>query len=139
MLHERSPHYGQLKQDKQGFVFVDIDDRYIDDLMALIQAEGFEKPPYFNQPDLVGAHITVISAEEAEENAIGKIDELGMEIPFSIKACEIIEFKKWEDVDFLYLVTIKAPLLEEIRKKYGLAKTPHDFHITIGMHRVDKS
>ena len=139
MIKENLPHVGQLKQDNKGFVFVDIDDNYIHNLVELIHAEGFEKPPYFGQPDLVRAHITVISVDEAEENNIGKIEELGMEISFTIKACEVVEPEHWENVDFVYLVTIKAPTLEKIRTKYGLTKSPYDFHITIGIHRIDKS
>ena len=58
------PTSGVLKKNSEGFIYVDLNDDYIHKMIPFIQNEGFEKPPYFGKPPLVGAHITVIRAEE---------------------------------------------------------------------------
>ncbi len=123
---------GTLKQDSQGYVYVDIDDRYIVSLIELIEKEGFEQPPYFG-PGLHGAHISVISAQEAKKFALGKIKERGATIPFTIKDCQIVHPPTWKEVESIYILTVEAPLLDELRQQYGLPKSRYDFHITIGL------
>lgn len=126
------PQSGQLK--KQGnFVYVDVDNRYIHDLVPLIVEEGFEEPPYFGYTDLVGAHITVIDAAEVKRFGIDAIVECGETVDFIPVGCKVVHPPRWDTVDAVYLIVVQAPRLDLIRSKYGLPPREHDYHITIGV------
>lgn len=131
-IHEELPQQGVLKSS-DGFVYVDVDDAYIHKLIAFIQKDGFEKPPYFGSTDLVGAHISVIYQDEMKQYGVGEIEECGETIDFRATGCNIVHPHKWKDMDEVYFVVVEAPELDQIRKKYGLPKREYDFHITIGV------
>jgi hypothetical protein len=131
-IQNQLPQYGVLK-DSAGFVYVDVDNEYICKLVTFIQKDGFEEPPYFGNPDLVGAHITVIYPDEVKRYGIGKIQECGETIYFTPKECKVVYPPKWQEIDEVYLVVVKAPEFDRIRKKYGLPKREYEFHITIGV------
>lgn len=121
-----------ILRDADGFVYVDLDDRYIFDLIKLIEDKGFEIPPYFGRPDLVGAHITVMYPEEFQTLNIEHVRESGEVISFSPIDCKIIHPLKLLEIDEIYILLIEAPQLIELRKKYGLPPVKYDFHITVG-------
>lgn len=125
------PHCGTLKQlDSDHFVYLDITNDYIYELIKFIEADGFLDPVLFDGPDPIGAHISVIYGDEAI--ATGKILEQGQTISFTIKDCIIVR-PFWSGVDSLYCIVVDAPELDQIREKYGLPKKQYDFHITIGL------
>ncbi|GAB4189133.1 MAG: hypothetical protein Tsb0015_09660 [Simkaniaceae bacterium] len=126
------PEYGTLQQDKYGFVYVDIDDDYIDDLWPYIETEGFKVPPYFRGRDFHGAHISVVYEPEAKIYNLGAIAEIGKTVYFKIKDCQIVSLPN-DNWDSVCLLIVEAPYLSKIRKKYGLPAMKHDFHITIGI------
>jgi hypothetical protein len=134
-IFEHLSESGTLKQDDSGFVYIDIDNNYIYKLIDFIKEQGFEKPPYFSWPNGHGAHISVIYAAEAESYDIGKIEERGKPIYFKIKGCKIVNPPSWEGVESVYILTVEVPILDKIRKKYGLPKPKYDYHITIGIKR----
>ncbi|MBS0621829.1 MAG: hypothetical protein JSR80_02580 [Verrucomicrobia bacterium] len=129
------PHHGILK-NSDGFLYVDIDDEYIHQLVLFIQKEGFEEPPYFGRPDLVGAHITVIYPDEVKEYGISEIQECGEVIDFTPRECQVVRPLNLQEVDEVYFLSVDAPALDRIREKYGLPKREYDFHITIGMKPI---
>lgn len=126
------PHHGILK-NSNGFVYVDLDDEYIHKLITFIQQDGFEEPPYFGDPGLVGAHITVMYPEEATKYGVKEIRECGEMVSFVPKKCQVVHPPRWKEIDEVYFIVVDAPQLDQIRKKYGLPKREHDFHITIGV------
>lgn len=125
-------HFGILKE-KDGFVYVDVDDRYIHDLEKFVSQMGFEEPPYFGKKGLVGAHITVITAKEKAKYRIGKILQLGEEIPFTLTNCKIVSPPNWRGVEQVYILEVSSPILDNIRDSYNLPKIKFPFHITIGV------
>jgi hypothetical protein len=125
------PHYGILKNSSE-FVYVEIDEKYIHKLVAFIQKDGFEEPPYFGSSN-VGAHITVIYPNEIQKYGTREIQECGEKIFFTPKECQIVHPPRWEGMDEVYLIVVEAPELDKIREKYGLPKREYDFHITIGV------
>jgi hypothetical protein len=125
-------HWGILRENEAGFVYVDIDDSYIHELIHIIEGSGYEKPPYFGEPNLVGAHITVIYATEERK---GKIVELGKIIHFTPIACTIIQPANWEGIEGACIIEVEAPELDQIRAKYGLPKFEFGYHITIGVKK----
>lgn len=126
------PHSGVLKESA-GFVYVDLDDAYIHKLVTFIQEDGFEEPPYFGSPDLVGAHISVIYSSETKKYGIGEIQECGKTIYFTPKTCQVVHPSEWKEMDAVYIVTVEAPQLDQLKEKYGLPKSKYPFHITIGV------
>ena len=123
---------GVLKES-DGFVYVDVDDRYIHNLVTFIQKDGFEEPPYFGELGLVGAHITVIYPDEIKKYGVDRIQECGEIIYFIPKECLVVHPPKWLAIDEVYLLVVEAPELDRIREKYGLPKREYDFHVTIGV------
>ncbi len=131
-IQKNLAHSGVLK-NSNGFVYVDVDDAYIQELVTFIQKEGFVQPPYFGSPDLVGAHISVIFPDEMKQYGVERVEECGEKIEFVPKECEVVHPPKWEGIDEVYFVVVEAPELDRIREKYGLPKRKYDYHITIGV------
>ncbi len=131
-VQNRLSHFGTLKHSGK-LVYLDVDDDYIDQLVSLIRAEGFDEPPRFGNEDSVGTHIIVIYPEEIERYGIGDIPEVGQIIYFIPKECIIANPLRWESIDEVYIIVIEAPELDWIRTKYKLPKREQDFHITIGV------
>jgi len=129
------PKHGTLLQDEKGMVYISIDNNYIHKLIEFIREEGFEIPPYFGT-GLHGAHITVVTVEEAALHTVGTILEHGQRVRFEPKECQVVHPPAWAEGDLAYLITIEAPFLDELRQKYGLPKSRYDFHITIGVKRT---
>lgn len=122
------PHWGVLK-NSDGFVYVDLDDDYIHQLVGLI--DGYEEPPYFEGMYTAGAHISVIYPNEK----VGEIEECGQMIPFTIKDCQVVHPPRWKEIDEVYFIVVEAPELDALRMKYGLPKREYEFHITIGIKK----
>jgi hypothetical protein len=120
------PHSGVLKKSN-GFVYVDVDDAYIHELISFIQEEGFEEPPYFGKPPLCGAHISVMYAHETDD--INDVEECGETMDFTIRQCMVWHSFSGKEI---YVILVDAPRLNGIRKKYGLSPDA-DFHITLGV------
>jgi hypothetical protein len=132
------PESGKLCQDSKGFVYVHLDDKYIHMLNEFIKDEGFELPPYFSGDKQHGAHISVIYVREAEEYHVGKIKEAGQTITFKCLGCKTAVPTRWKEVAEVYVIPIEAPSLDRLRKKYGLPKAEHPFHITLGVKYREK-
>lgn len=131
-IEERLPLVGTLKQ-LGDFVYLDLDDEYIHTLAALIEEEGFQEPPYFSAPYLAGAHISVAYSDELRSCGVKNIEELGMRIEFVPQKCLVVHPPHWQEIDQVYCVVVEAPLLDEIRERYGLPMRRYPFHITIGV------
>lgn len=119
------PQKGRLS-NKDGFIYVDVDDDYIHTLFEMLGEEGFEKPPYFRRADAAGAHISVILKGE---HVIP--EELDLEFSFEIRRIRIVETPRHGTYA---IIEVDSPELEALRAKYGLSPKvhgDHEFHITI--------
>jgi hypothetical protein len=123
---QKLPHKGVL-QESMGFVYLHVDDRYIEDLFPLLNNRRYFKPPYFRQPDGVGAHISVFYTNETER--LGRIQEIGQEFSFEITDLAYVP-PRYRDY---IVIEVSAPELEQLRQKYGFSPLlkGHQFHITI--------
>jgi hypothetical protein len=126
------PHEGIVKKSA-GFVYVDLDDAYIHSLIPFIQKEGFIEPPYFSNPDSVGAHISIIYPDEMEQYGLSEIPECGQIIHFDPVECKVVHPPRWKEIDEVYFIVVDAPQLDAIRARYGLPKREFAYHITIGV------
>ncbi|MCB1072466.1 MAG: hypothetical protein H7A41_03530 [Chlamydiales bacterium] len=132
------PLSGTLKTS-QHFIYVDLEDDYIHQLIFFIEGEGFKKPPYFGSPDLVGAHITVVYPDEMQQYEIQEAQVPTQQISFNLKECQVVHPLRLKEIDEVYLIAIESPELDKIREDLGLPKKKYDFHITIGMKPKKKS
>lgn len=126
------PLSGTLKKSEH-FIYVDVEDNYIHQLVSFIEDEGFEKPPYFGSPQLVGAHITVVYPDEMHQDKVQRSYIPTQQISFTLKECQIVHPLRLKEIDEVYLIAVESPELDTIRQQLGLPKKKYDFHITIGM------
>lgn len=127
---------GVLRRNRQGMIYLDIDNRFISMLQPYLKAYGLERPPYFNLftfPD--GAHVPVIPAREAAFQYVDQVDEVGREFSFEIEGLYSVEPTCWPEVEQVWFFKLRSPELETLRKKYFLPALPggHAFHIAVAV------
>lgn len=129
---------GKLKETKDGFVYVDVSDKFIKDLFDIIQPEGASLPPYKNKDyGSVGGHISVMYADEIKDNEIDEVKEVGQEIEYELGEFFSVEPEGWDEMERVWFLSVKSPQLEMIRENYGLSKklNNHEFHITFAIKK----
>ena len=129
------PQSGILKEEHRGFVYLKVDDDYIEHLFQMLENTQYEKPPYFRRSDSPGAHISVFYTDE--RNRTGAIKELGQTYSF-----KIIGFAEVPEKTHEYIVLqVESPQLEQLREKYGASPLlkGHKFHITIAKKKARQS
>ncbi len=131
-VFEQFDNVGVIRQDGSGMVYVDIPDDYIHKLHPFLVEEGFQLPTSLDGPRALGAHISVIYGGEAHKSNIGWILERNTKVFFQVTGCKIVPLNQ-EGYESACVLTIHAPNLNQLRKKYGLPEMKHEFHITIGM------
>lgn len=124
---EHLPQNGILKEEKGGFVYLKVDDNYINQLFLMLSNPEYIKPPYFRRSDSPGAHISVFYVNE--RNQMGEIKEIGQKYSFKISGLASVPPKTHKYI----VLQVTSPELEQLRKKYGLSPLlqGHDFHISI--------
>ncbi|MBA3720946.1 MAG: hypothetical protein H0W88_00925 [Parachlamydiaceae bacterium] len=125
------PQNGILKEDPDGFVYLKVDDGYINQLFPQLHVRNYVKPPFFRRPDAPGAHISVIYVEELRR--IGKIKEIGSSYTFTIKSLAFVPPQTGEFI----ILQVESPELDNLRSSYGLSPhlKGHQFHISIAKRR----
>lgn len=120
------PQTGVLKED-DGFIYLKVDDGYINQLIPFLNSPRYRKPPYFRHADSPGAHISVMYRSELKPNT--KIPELGQSFAFTLSDVVYVPPRYRNYV----VIQVKAPELEALRQEYGLSPLlkDHEFHITI--------
>jgi len=133
---KEEPIFGELKQTKDGFLYVDMPNNIINAFYVSIDDKKKEKPPYnLKKYDAIGAHITVAYKDEIKDIVI---DEIGEKIPMKIKKLYSVNPEGWDGMNKVWFLSIESPRLEQIRKKYNLTKLinkTHDFHITVAVRK----
>ncbi len=91
---------GTLKRNKQGLIYLDIDNRFISMMLPYLKAQNLVRPPYFNLFDAPnGAHIPVIPAREAAFHYLDEIGQLNQEFSFEIEGLYSMEPASWPEVE----------------------------------------
>ncbi len=134
-VSEALPLYGKLKVDDKGFVYLDLVNEYIYELLPFLETPGATTPPYFEANYNAGAHVSVILA--SEEHTPLNPDLFEEEIPFELTGCYFVEPENWLEMETVWFLTIDAPRLSEIRTTLGLSPKilDHEFHITIAVKK----
>lgn len=119
--------YGTLKQKENGFVYLDVSNEFIKEILPLLDHEGELRPPPMASRS-VGAHISVFYEKE---NIVP--GELGSDFSFDVKEIRSFTLNTRDGLKKLWVMAVHSPELENLRKAYGC--TPklngHDFHISL--------
>jgi hypothetical protein len=104
-----------------------------------LAARGIKAPPYFG-PGRVGAHITVMDADETQGKNLD-LPQLGKSIAFTIVNFASVDVVDENGSRRIYLFHVDAPELAQIRKANGLPPKVRgfDFHITVATQFLSKS
>lgn len=126
------PQAGVLKEAKDGFVYLKVNDDYIKQIFSMVPHSNYMMPSYFRRSDSPGAHISVFYVDERKKT--GKIDEIGQKYSFVITGLNIVPPYSEEYI----ILEVKSLELERLREKYGLSPLlkNHEFHITIAKKKA---
>ena len=127
---------GALRRTDKGFVYLDVDDRFILSLIPYLKTFGLVKPPYFNlfmPPE--GAHIPIIPAREAAFHYLEKVDGIDQEFSFEIEGLYSVEPTLWPEVEQVWFFKVYSEELEAFRRRNFLLSKPagHSFHIAVAI------
>ena len=133
--NQHIPQTGTVQVNDQGFIYLDISNAYIHDLIALLDIPGVIPPPYFGPLYAAGAHITI--ATTFENHPPLPPEMLSKEISFSLKECFVVAPQNWTEVELLWFISVEALELSHIRTALNLSPklNGHDFHITFGVKK----
>ncbi len=124
---------GQLCIKGNGFTYLDVNNRFVAELMEGLPVEGAFTAISTNAKRM-GAHISVIYEDEMIGKEIWTLSEAGQWFTFEVRALRYVDRKAAGGRERLWLLAAWAPGLERLRRSYGLRPKlqGHDFHITLG-------
>lgn len=130
---KKLPCHGRLSVRSDGYIYLDIDNRFIHNSLALLNKSSVKAPPYFSEGFMDGAHISV--ALPAEEKRLFSFPGSSLSFSFALNGAYIAEIKDWEDFAKAWFFTVSSPELELFRENLGLNKklAGEDFYITFGV------
>jgi len=128
--------HGFLKQNKQGMIYLDVDNQFITAITPHLRTKGLIRPPYFNlfiAPE--GAHIPVVSKREADFHYLENMKELSKPFSFYIEGLYSSKPDTWPEVEEVWFLKVESPELEALRQRYFLTSKPngHAFHIVVAV------
>lgn len=134
---------GRLYLSQSNWLLLSVPNAFVRGLFDAMTTPGAELPtkgvwgPDADKPDLLNAHISVMTAEEVEQIGADKINERGHTFHYSLGKLEEVTPKSG-NVSKAWIMTVTAPGLTALRKSYGLSpmlNDDHQFHITIAVRR----
>ena len=122
------PAFGILKQKDNGFIYLDVDNAYIDDVIPLMEIPG-ELRPRPTAAKSMGAHISVFDEKENVQPF-----ELGQLFYFDLKDIRSFTLHTRDGLKKLWVISTESPELEALRESYGLSSKlkGYDYHISLG-------
>jgi len=134
------PREGRIGQQPSGMVFLDLDDAWIYNLASLLSQYGYELPPYFYPPHPVGAHITIVTTEEARDAQSPIQVEVGRRVEFKVSKARV-SFPRKESygLEARFKVWVESEELEALRRAAIHRAPPRGgFYIVVGVRRLSK-
>jgi hypothetical protein len=140
-------HYlsGRLYVSKSGWLLLSVPNALVRGVFDAMTAPGAELPLAGTmnvpdvKPDLLNAHISVMTAEEVSAIGADKINERGHHFRYALGPVKEITPKSIAGISRVWAIQVASPELAALRKSYGL--TPllhgdHQFHITVAVRRA---
>jgi len=145
---EDVPKMGIVDQTSTGMIYLDIDDDFIWKALEVLRPFGYARPGFFTYPPPpVGAHIKIVTAEEAMDRELlpHKTPEspepgehnlyLGEPVDFEVERAYKSQPKlRRYGIVAKYKLKVVSPELEKIRRELtGLAPPKTGFYITLAI------
>ena len=140
---EDVPKMGIVDQTSTGMIYLDIDDDFIWKALEVLRPFGYARPGFFvYPPPPVGAHIKIVTAEEAMDRELlphktppspapGEHNYyLGERVDFEVERAYESQLKLRSGIVAMkiYKLKVNSPELEKIRRELtGLAPPKQDF------------
>ena len=141
-----TPHYlaGRLYLAKSGWLLLSVPNALVRGVFDAMTAAGAELPRagLMNVPnvdkDLLNAHISVMTADEANKIGADSINERGQTFRYVLGPVKEIAVKNIDGISKVWAIQVSSPELSALRKSYGLSALPKDepFHITVAVRRT---
>ena len=125
--------------ENPNIVFLNLSDDWIFNALEVLKDFGYVRPPFFMFPPVpVGAHIEIVTKEEAEKYEVfwkrDVIDQLlGKTVNFEVVTAHVSypRIQKY-GVEARYKIRVRSPELSEIRQELtGLRTGPNNGHFVI--------
>lgn len=131
---------GRLYLATGGYLMLSVPNSIVRGAFDALDEPGAELPPSGDDGKL-NAHISVMRPEEIKEH-IGspdKITERGHSFHYSVGQLNSFNPKGWVGMSKVWVIEVKSPELEKLRKSYGMTNLPKNnefaFHISIAARR----
>lgn len=140
-------HYlaGRLYVSKSGWLLLSVPNALVRGVFDAMNTPGAELPLAGTmnvpdvKPDLLNAHISVMTAEEVDQIGKDKINERGHTFHYALGPVKEIAPKNIDGISRVWAIHVASPELAALRKSYGLSALPngdHQFHITVAVRRA---
>lgn len=130
---------GRLYLSKSGWLMLSVPNALVQGVFATLDEPGAQLPS-MGPDDPLRAHISVMRPEELEEiGGAGKVNERGKTYSYTLGRLKSVTPGGWDEVSRVWLIEVKSPELEKLRKSYGLSRVPkngeYEFHITVAIRK----
>ena len=133
------PRVGYITRNPTGYVFLDLNDGWIDNLESIMEKFGYQRPPYFYGGQGVGAHVTILPAFYGKKHPDTDV-EVGRKITFKISGAAPFYPRYGEyGTEAIYMIRIESPDLDHVLESF---KEPDynpgygGFHIVVGIRTL---
>jgi hypothetical protein len=129
---------GRLYASKSGWILLSVPNAMVHGMFDALQETGLELPP--GPEGRLNAHISVMRKEEVDSlGGVDRITERGHVFRYTLGPMREVVPDGWDDIGKVWLVEVRSPELEKLRKSYGLTALPNNnrfrFHITVAVRR----
>jgi hypothetical protein len=131
---------GKLYLSKSGWLLLSVPNAIGHGAFQALNEAGAELP-LKDSTGQFNAHVSVIRPEELEQiGGPNKITERGKEFGYTLGAVRSCNPDGWDGVSRCWMIEIRSPELEKLRKSYGLSALPKDgeykFHMTFAIRKT---
>lgn len=128
---------GRLYVSQSGWGLLSVPNAFLRGAFDALHEPGAELPT--NSRGNVNAHISVFNKADLEQiGGADKLTERGHTFRYTLGPVKSVTPPD-DELGKVWLIEVRSPELEKLRKSYGLSALPHDnkykFHITIGVRK----
>lgn len=134
------PKVGYITRNFTGYVFLDLNDDWIESLESIMEKYGYQRPPYFYGAQGVGAHATILPAVYGKNHPDSDV-EVGRKIAFEISRAAPFYPRYGEyGSEAIYTIKIESPELDQVLKIFNEPEYKPGygggFHIVVGVRTL---
>jgi len=128
-------HLMKLSSESGPYYYLKIPDDFILKLFPFLSEENFSVPDYFDSPEAIGAHISVMYDNEMPTDLNSSFNSAEMGKIFHFEPIDIYRIEIFNKE--LIALIVSSPTLEALRHQYGLKSKLNyrgllvPFHITL--------